>query len=92
MKSGATTHNEAVMATVVTVEKAVASLEEEKAALRVIVIGRDAEHAESLPLAKEFLLPGVHTMLGGCLKKTVKTIQKIIFFYYTQTSADQYQY
>lgn len=67
------THNEAIMPAIVTIEKAVASLEEEKAAPRVVVVGRDAEHTEALPLAKELLLPGVHTVLGSCLrKKTAK--------------------
>lgn len=63
------THNEAVLPTVVTIEKAVTSLEEEKAALRVVVVGRDAEHTETLPLAKELLLPRVHAMLGSRLRK-----------------------
>lgn len=57
------------MPTIVTIEKAITSLEEEKAALRVVVVGRDAEHAETLPLTKELLLPRVHAMLRGCLKK-----------------------
>lgn len=55
-RTGSLTHNEAVVSTVVTIEKAVASLEEEKAALRVVVVGRDAEHTETFPLAKELLL------------------------------------
>lgn len=66
------THNEAIMATVVTIEKAVTSLEQEKAALRVVVIGRDAEHTEALSLAKELLLARVHTMLGSRLRRKNK--------------------
>ena len=57
------------MPTIMTIEKAVASLKEEKAALRMIVIGRDAEHAEALPLAKELLLPRVHAVMRSRLKK-----------------------
>lgn len=63
------THNEAIMPTIVAIEKAVTSLEEEKAALLMVVIGRDAEHPETLPLTKELLLPRVHTVLGSCLGK-----------------------
>ena len=44
------THNEAVVASVLTVEEAVAGLEEEQARLGVVVVGRDAERAQSLPL------------------------------------------
>lgn len=61
------THNEAIMSTIVTIEEAVTSLEEEKAALCMVVIGCDAKHTETLPLAKELLLPRVYTMLGSCL-------------------------
>lgn len=73
------THNEAIMSTIMTIEKAVTSLEEEKSALRVVVVGRDAEHTETLPLAKELLLTRVHTMLGSCLRKKSKEWQIHLF-------------
>lgn len=70
------THNEAIMPTIVTIEKAVTSLEEEKAALRMVVVGRDAEHTETLPLTKELLLSRVHAMLRGCLRKSAQRYGK----------------
>lgn len=45
------------MAAITAIEKAVACLKEEKAALCVIVIGRDAENPQTLPLAQKLLLP-----------------------------------
>lgn len=57
-------HHEAILATVPTVEEAVAGLEEEEAALAVEIIGGDAEDAQALPLPQELLFPGVDPVVG----------------------------
>lgn len=63
------THNEAVMATITAIEKAVACLEKEKAALCMIVIGRDAKDPQTLPLTEKLLLTWIHTMMWSRLQE-----------------------
>ena len=43
-------------------------MEKEEAALGVVVVRRDAKHAQSLPLPEQLLLPGVHPMVRGGLR------------------------
>lgn len=61
------THNEAIMASVPAVEQAVAGLEQEKAALGVIIIRCDPKDPQALSLPQQLLLPGVHPMMRGGL-------------------------
>lgn len=61
---GTSAYHEAILASIPTVEEAVAGLEEEEAALAVEVIGSDAEDAQALPLPQQLLLTRVDPMVG----------------------------
>lgn len=62
------THDETVVASVLTVEETVAGLEEEQACVGVVVVGCDAEHSQPLPLPQQLLLAGVRPLVGRGLK------------------------
>lgn len=53
------THNEAVVSSVLTVEEAVAGLEEEQTCLGVIVIRGDAEGPQTFTLSQQLLFSGI---------------------------------
>lgn len=74
-RSQSWTHNEAVTTAVTAIEQTVARLKEEKAALCVIVVGRDAEDPQTLPLAEELLFSGVNAMMRGRLRDKRKRLR-----------------
>lgn len=57
------THDEAIVASILTVEEAVAGLEEEQARLCVIVIGGDAKGSQALALSQQLLFSGVRSLV-----------------------------
>lgn len=60
------------MAAITAIEKAVACLEKEKAALCVIVVGRDAKDTQTLPLAEKLLLTGIYAVMRSRLQEEHK--------------------
>lgn len=63
------THDEAIVASVLTVEQAVAGLKEEETRLSVVVIGGDTKGSETLALSQQLLLPGVSSLVWCSLEK-----------------------
>lgn len=74
------------MAAITAIEKAVACLEEEKAALWVIVVGRDAKDSQTLPLTEKLLLTGIYTMMRGRLQKEHELMIELICLCYYNAS------
>lgn len=65
-------HHKAIFASIPTVEKAVAGLKKEKAALTVEVIGGDSKDSQPLALPQQLFFPGVHPVVWGSLVESSK--------------------
>lgn len=63
------THNEAILSSVLTVEEAVAGLEEEQTCLGVIVIRGYTECPKTFTLSQQLLLPRIGPLVGCSLRK-----------------------
>lgn len=63
------THYEAIAASVLTVEEAIAGLKEEQASLRMVVIGCDTKGSETFALPQQLLLSRVGPLVRRGLRQ-----------------------
>lgn len=64
------THDETIVATVLTVEEAIAGLEEEQARLGMVVVGGDTEGSQTFSLPQQLLLSRVRPLVWRSLRDT----------------------
>lgn len=63
------THNEAIVASILTVEEAIAGLEEEQACLSMVVIGGDTKCSQTFTLSQQLLLSRVGPLMWCSLRE-----------------------
>lgn len=66
------THDEAIVASVLTVEEAVAGLKKEQTCLGMVVVRSDTKCSETFTLSQQLLLPRVGSLVWCGLRKAKK--------------------
>lgn len=63
------THDEAIVASILTVEEAIAGLKKEQACLGMVVVRGDTKRSETFTLSQQLLLPRVGSLVWCGLRK-----------------------
>lgn len=75
------THNEAVVASILTVEEAVAGLEKEQACLGMVVIGGDSKCSKAFTLPQQLLLSWIGPLVWCSLREQTQIKWSTLFIY-----------